>query len=262
MNLIYHYYDNLSLISSALALFKRLDIEAVDSEKFEFYGGNYLLNEKRFFVANAYNIALSKERNLLILEDDAFKNIAFSKNRIDENPNLYSTVESELSRFKLTYSQDTKISHLANLLGESLDKIRANLKSDLSDFSVAVFCSDSNTAEPLGAILEAINIKVNFIETSDFFNLPNKELALKYSAKCYESALDCGSDFILSTSMGNYEIFDKERKSLAKVANRNLGDMPVLFLPQLLLLAFGIRSESALNFRYHRFAPQFCEIRG
>ena len=175
---------------------------------------------------------------------------------------IYSAVESELSRFKLKYSQDTKISHLANLLGESLDKICANLKSDLSDFSVAVFCSDSNTAEPLSAILEVINIKVNFIETSDFFKLPNKELALKYSAKCFESALDCGSDFILSTSMGNYEIFDKERKSLARIANRNLGDMPVLFLPQLLLLAFGIRSESALNFRYHRFAPQFCEIHG
>ena len=62
--------------------------------------------------------------------------------------------------------------------------------------------------------------------------------------------------------MGNYEIFDKERKNLSKAANRNLGDMPVLFLPQLLHLAFGIRNESALNFRYHKFEPRFCEIRG
>ena len=262
MNLIYHYYDNLSLISSTLALFKRLDIEAVDSEKFEFYGGNFLLDEKRFFVANAYNIALSKGRDLLILEDDAYKNITFSKSQIDENPNLYSLVESELARFKLQYSQDTKIHHLVEILGDSLDKIKANLKSDLSDFSVAIFCSDLNTAESLSAILGALNIKVHFIEKNDFFALPNKELALKYSAKCFEFALDCGSDFILTTSMGNYEIFDKERKNLSKAANRNLGDMPVLFLPQLLLLAFGIRNESALNFRYHKFEPRFCEIRG
>ncbi|MGX2982675.1 HdrB C-terminal domain-containing protein [Helicobacter sp. 23-1045] len=257
MNLIYHYYDNLSLISSAIALFKRLDIEAVDSEKFEFYGGNYLLNEKRFFVANAYNIALSKGRDLLILEDDAFKNITFSKNRIDENPNLYSAVEGELARFKLQYSQDTKISHLANLLGESCDKIRANLKSDLSDFSVAVLGSDSAFCANLEKILNALKIKINFIETSDIFSLPNRDLAHKYGAKYFENALDSASDFIIAQSMSVFEMFDKERKSLTRIANRNLGDMPVLFLPQLLLLAFGERNESALNFRYHKFAPDF-----
>ena len=266
MNAIYHYYDNLSLISSALSLLKRLDIEATDGDfggkKFEFYGGNYLLDEKRFFVANAYNIALAKERDLIVLEDDAFKNLTFSKSKIDANPNLYSAIESELARFKLTYSQDTKISHLVNLLRESCDKIKANLKSDFSDFSVAVFCSDSSTTEPLSAILECLNLKVNFIESTAFFAIPNKDLALKYSAKCLESALDCDSDFILSTSMGHFEIFDKERKLLSKIANRNLGKMPVLFLPQLLLLAFGERSEVALNFRYHRFTPEFCEIRG
>ena len=265
MKLVYHYYDNLSLISSALALLKRIGIEAVDNqknEKFEFYGSNFLLDEKRFFVANAYNIALAKDRDLLILEDDAYKNITFSKSQIDENPNLYSLVESELARFSLKYSQDTKIWHLVEMLGESLDKIRANLKSDFSDFSVAVFCSDLTHAESLSAILNALNLKVHFIENSDFFALPNRDLALKYSANLFENALDCGSDFILTNSIGNYEIFDKERKNLNKIANRDLGKMPVLFLPQLLLLAFGVRSESALNFRYHKFQPEFCEIQG
>ncbi len=264
MKLVYHYYDNLSLISSALALLKRIGIEAVDNqknEKFEFYGSNFLLDEKRFFVANAYNIALAKDRDLLILEDDAYKNITFSKSQIDENPNLYSLVESELTRFNLKYSQDTKISHLVEILCESLDKIKANLKSDLSDFSVGVFCNDSKNAESLSKFLNALKVRVNFIEISDFFALPNRDLALKYSAQLFENALDCGSDFVLSTSMGNYEIFDKERKNLSKIANRDLGKMPVLFLPQLLLLAFGERNESALNFRYHKFQPEFCEIR-
>lgn len=263
MKLVYHYYDNLSLISSALSLLKRLEIEAVDNqknEKFEFYGSNFLLDEKRFFVANAYNIALAKERDLLILEDDAYKNIIFSKAQIDENPNLYSLVESELAKFSLKYSQDTKILHLVEIL--KLESIKVNLKSDLSNFSVAVFCSDSSYIESLCAVLSVLKLNVNFIEVSNFYKLPNKDLALKYSAQLFENALDCGSDFILTNSMGNYEIFDKERKNLAKIANRDLGKMPVIFLPQLLLLAFGVRDESALNFRYHKFQPDFCEIHG
>lgn len=255
MNLIYHYYDNLSLISSAIALLKKLNIEAMDGGKFEFYGSNFLIDERRFFIANAYNIALANKKNLLILEDDAFRNIVFSKHQIDENPNLYNVVESELMRFKLTYSQETKILHLIDILQK--DSIAPHIKSDLSDFSVAVFCSDLTHIEALEAILNVLNIKINFIDFSDFFKLPNKELALKYSAKCFENALDCGSDFILSTSMGNYEMFDKERKNLSRISNRNLGKMPIMFLSQLLLLAFGMRDENALNFRYHKFLPDF-----
>lgn len=255
--LVYHCYDNLSLISSSLALFKKMDIVAGDSEDFEFYGSNYLLNENQFFLANAKNIALANNRNLAVLEDDAYKNTIFSKTKIDENPNLYNFIESELAKFSLQYSQDTQILHLVQILHNNLEVIKTHIKSDFTPFSVAVFGSDSNLCGELGEILEAIKIKVNFIDTNEFFKIPNKDLALKYSAKCLENALDSGSDFIIANSMGIYEIFDKQRKALNKIANRNLGKMPVLFLPQVLLLAFGIRDESSLNLRYHTFIPDF-----
>lgn len=255
--LIYHCYDNLSLISSSLALLKKLDIVANDSEEFEFYGSNYLLNENQFFLANAKNIALANNQALVVLEDDAYKNITFSKINIDENPNLYNFIESELSKFQLNYSQDTEILHLVDVLYNNLESIKNHIKSDFKPFSVAVFSSDSSVCDKLGKILETLNIKISFIETNEFYKIPNKDLALKYSAKCLENALDCGSDFVLTNSIGLYEIFDKQRKSLNKIANRNLGDMPILFLPQVILLAFGIRDESALNLRYHTFIPEF-----
>lgn len=253
--LIYHCYDNLSLISSSLALFKKMDITASDSDDFEFYGSNYLLNENQFFLANAKNIALAKNGKLLILEDDAYANISFSKMKIDENPNLYNFVESELSKLNLQYSQDIEILHLTTFLHSQLDNIKKHLRSDFSDFSVAVFGANTNNA--LKEILESLNIKINFIESNDFFKIPNKDLALKYSAKCLENALDCGSDFILANSMGAYKMFNKNHKLLQKIANRHLGNMPILFLPQVLLLAFGIRDENSLNFRYHSIIPDF-----
>ena len=257
--LLYQFYNNLSLLSSSLALFKKLGIEVDEGRAgdFEFYGGNYLLNENLFFLANAKNIALAKERHLLILEDDAYQNIAFTKTQIDENPNLNNTIKSELSKVDLQYLQSTQILRMADILHKNLDLIKAHIKSDFSDFSVVVVVGDSANIQNIIAILEALKIQINFIEKSGFFALPNKDLALKYSAKLFEGAVDCGSDFVLSTSMGNYEIFDKERKNLSKIANRDLGKMPILFLPQLLLLAFGIKDESALNFRYHKFQPEF-----
>lgn len=257
--LLYQFYNNLSLLSSCLALFKKLNIQANEgsAKDFEYYGSNYLLNENQFFLANAKNIAHAKGQNLLILEDDAYQNIAFSKAQIDENPNLYNAINCELAKVNLQYLQSTQILRLVDVLHANLEVIKAHIKSNFSDFSVAVLVADSANCEKIATILETLNLRVNFIEKSEFFKLPNRDLALKYSAQLFENALDCGSDFVLSTSMGNYEIFDKERKNLSKIANRDLGKMPILFLPQLLLLACGERNESALNFRYHTFQPEF-----
>lgn len=257
--LLYQFYNNLSLLSSSLALFKKLGIK-VDEGKagdFEYYGSNYLLNENQFFLANAKNIASTKGQNLLVLEDDAYQNIAFSKAQIDENPNLYNAIKSELAKVDLQYLQSTQILRLVDILHSNLDVIKSSVKSDFSDFSVAVLVADSANIEKIAEILEMTKIQINFIEKSEFFALPNKNLALKYSAQIFEDALDAGSDFVLTTSMGNYEIFDNGRKELGKIANRDLGKMPILFLPQLLLLACGIKDESALNFRYHKFQPEF-----
>lgn len=257
--LLYQFYNNLSLLSSSLALFKKLDIK-VDEGKardFEYYGGNYLLNENQFFLANAKNIASTKGQNLLVLEDDAYKNIAFAKAQIDENPSLHNAIKSELAKVNLQYVQSVQILRIVDVLHKDLDLLKAHIKSDFSNFSVAVLVADSANVEKIAEILEITKIQINFIEKSEFFALPNKNLALKYSAQIFEDALDSGSDFILTTSMGNYDIFDNERKNLAKIANRDLGKMPILFLPQFLLLACGIKDESALNFRYHKFQPEF-----
>ncbi|RDU62626.1 hypothetical protein [Helicobacter sp. MIT 14-3879] len=259
--MIYYHYENISLIDSTLALLKKLNINTICGEKFEYYGEHlsYLLNERAFFIAQAYNIAKAKDKDLLVLEDDAFKSLTFAKKMIDENPNLFNMIEKELSKQNIKYSQDTNIIHISNLLSQDNNKIqiKKNLKSDFSDFSSCIFYSNNLNSTHTKEILDLINLKIHFESYCDFFNIPNINIAYKYSAKYLENAIDCGCDFIISNSIGNFNMFDRERKKLEKMINRDLSKIPVINLSQLLLLAFGINDDSMLNFRYHKFIPEF-----
>lgn len=256
---IYYHYDNLSLIDSTLALLQKLGINAKADEKSEYYGGEFghLINEKLFFIAQAYNIAKARDMDLLVLEDDAYKNLAFAKKEIEENPSLFSMVQGELEKFNLKYSQDTNIIHISELLLKHKDSIRENIKSDFSNFSACAIYSNNLNASLSDEVLRILGLKISFKDNCEFANIPNKILAYKYSSKCLENALDYGNDFIITTSSGVFNMLDLERKALLKAANRDLGDIPIMFLPQVLLLAFGIRDESALGFRYHKFSPNF-----
>lgn len=269
--LIYHNYENLSLIDSSLALLKKLEIPVVGDKTFEYYGGHWgwLVNERIFFLSQAYNIALASNSNaeLLVLEEDAYFNLLFAKKHIEENPTLFSLVQSELAKFNLEYNINTKVVYLADLLLKNISKIKTNQKIKFNDFSVSIFHSSRNIAnlqsdlwkDSVIEILKELDLKVDFKENYAVFQneLFNPKLAYKYSAKSFENALDSGSSFILSNSMGVFNMFDKKRSKLSKIINRNFGNIPILFLPQVILLSFGIKNDMELAFRYHKFIPDF-----
>ena len=70
-------------------------------------------------------------------------------------------------------------------------------------------------------------------------------------------AFDLGCDFVIANSIGVFNMFDKKRNKLNKAINRDFINIPVLFLPQVLLLAFGIKDDTKLAFRYHNIPVDF-----
>lgn len=270
--LIYYDYDNLSLIDSGMALLKELEIPFVDDDTFEYYGGHwgYVVNERIFFLSQAYNIAKASTIgcDLLVLEEDAYFNLIFAKKHIEENPTLFTLVQSELAKFDLKYSQDTKIIYLNNLLSESqnLEKIKAKNKISFNNFTTSIFhtsrditsLEDKSNANLL-KILHILGLDIAYEEHYAFFQneLFSPKITYKYSAKSLEKALDSGSDFVLTNSMGIFEMFDKKRLKLSKAINRDFGNIPVLFLPQVILLSFGIKDDTALALRYHKARADF-----
>ncbi|RAX52994.1 hypothetical protein CCY99_06395 [Helicobacter sp. 16-1353] len=268
--LIYYDYENLSLIDSSIVLLKELEIPFIDDNVFEYYGGHwgYVVNERIFFLSQAYNIALasSKDCDLLVLEEDAYYNLCFAKKHIEENPTLFNLAQSELAKYDLTYSEKTKIIYINNLLGDNLEKIKAKNKTSFSDFHVSIFHSsrdisdfDDKSNANLKKILNVVGLNIVYEEHNAFFQneLFSPKIAYKYSAKSLENAVDSGSDFILSNSMGIFDIFDKKYLKLSKVINRDFGNIPILFLPQVILLSFGIRDDTALALRYHKIGADF-----
>lgn len=271
--LIYHHYNNLSLIDSSTALLRILNIPFVDDCKFEYYGGYwaYIINDKRFFIAQAYNLALATKHNcdLLILEEDAFYNIAFAKQHIDSDPSLLALIQNELDRFDLCYDSKTQVVLLNDILTkeDSLKSLKQHYKLKFSDFSVSLFHTNRNFANlhypndksSLRRILEVLDLKIIYEEYNAFTHALsfNPELSYKYSAKLLENALDSGSDFAISVSMNAFDIFDTQRSKLQKSANRKFVGYPILFLPQIILLAFGINDEAKLALRYHKHKVDF-----
>lgn len=264
--LVYHSYENLSLLDSTLALLDELSIPFITSNDFDYYGGYYgkLIDEDRFFLANALNIAKasSKDADLLVLEEDAFYNLTLAKKYIEENPSLFTTIENALSKYKLKYNSDTKVVFINDLLMQNLDSIKAKIKLPFSHFSTSIFHSSRNVIDITTAyhkLFALLDLKILYDDKNAYFQyeLFNPELAYKYSAKGLEMALDLGSDFVISQSMGVFGIFDKRRNKISKIANRDFLNLPVLFLPQVLLLSFGIKDDTKLGFRYHKVPVEF-----
>ena len=262
--LIYHSYDNLSLLDSAIALLDELGISFVQSSNFYYYGGYYgkIINEDKFFLANAISIAKASSQNadLLVLEEDAFYNLTLAKKQIDENLLLFSTIENALSKYNLKYNSNTKVVFINDLLMQNLDSIKAKTKLLFSDFSASIFHSSRNVMDIATTELFALlDLKILYDTRNAYFQyeLFNPSLAYKYSAKGLEEAFDLGSDFVISNSMGVFNIFDKRRNNISKIANRDFLNLPVLFLPQVLLLSFGIKDDTKLGFRYHKVPVEF-----
>ena len=262
--LVYHSYENLSLLDSAIALLDELSIPFLQAKDFYYYGGYYgrLVNEDKFYLANALSIAKASNENaaLLVLEEDAFYHLTLAKKQIDENLSLFTTIENALGKYHLKYNPDTKIIFINDLLMQNLDSIKSKIKSPFSDFSASEFHSNgaffsNDTRE----IFEALDLKILYSTKDTYFQYEvfNPALAYKYSARDLEEAFDLGSDFVISHSMGVFNILDKKRKHISKASNRDFLNIPVLFLPQVLLLSFGIKDDSKLGLRYHKVPVDF-----
>lgn len=263
---VYNSYENLSLLDSSLSLLDELAIPFVIFNDFEYYGGHWgrLINEDSFSLANAINIAKASSENadLLVLEEDVFYNLALAKKHIEENPSLFSSIQNTLSKYNLAYNQETKVVFINDLLMQNLESIKGKIRISFRDFCTSIFHSSRNvidTTLPNSKLFSLLDLKVLCDDRNAYFQYEsfNPNLAYKYSAKALERAFDLGSDFVISNSIGVFDMFDRKRGKINKAINREFIDIPVLFLPQVLLLAFGIKDDTKLAFRYHKIPINF-----
>lgn len=95
-----------------------------------------------------------------------------------------------------------------------------------------------------------------FKESYAYLLQSNPKLAYKMGAMDYYEMVDCGVDFIITANLGNFELMDKHIKDLQDVSGRDTAEIPLLFMPQVILALFMDSNAESLEFNAHKIKPQ------
>ncbi len=117
------------------------------------------------------------------------------------------------------------------------------------------FVREIQFLEKLESLL-GLKILPFYKESYDYLLKTNPTLAYKMASDDYYEMVDCGIDFIITTNIGNFEIFDKHSKMIQKIAGRDDLEIPLLFLPQVFLSTFRDSDASNLLFKEHNILPK------
>ncbi|MCI5968705.1 hypothetical protein [Helicobacter sp.] len=95
-----------------------------------------------------------------------------------------------------------------------------------------------------------------FKESYAYLLQSNPALAYKMGAMDYYEMVDCGVDFIMAENLGNFELMDKHIKDLQDISGRDTAEIPLLFMPQVILALFSDANAESLGFHAHKIKPQ------
>ncbi len=262
--IIYDKYENAqALLCSAKELFTQLKLEVLTlNTPLADCGGYWArLVQKDDLIRNvAYNLALANaaDATLVFLEEDAYANALYAKMIIESNAKIMRQIETEyLHKFNLLYDSKVQMSYLPDLLNGC--DVNALVCKKFTTFSSVILRGAYQAHLPKSTnhrIYEQIDLK--FIDTpicyqyyAHLLNI-NPQSAIYNSAKLFFDLADLGIDFILSHSLSQFNILDVQRTQLCKAYNRDNIALPILFLPQILLLAFGEKDKTKLGLAHHK----------
>lgn len=110
----------------------------------------------------------------------------------------------------------------------------------------------------LNTIEEITGLKILpfFKESYDYLLEVNPQLAYQMGAADYYEMVDSGVDFILTPNIGNFELMDRNATHLKSVSGRDDLEIPLLFVPQMILALFEDSTRDSLCFGQHKILPK------
>ena len=104
--------------------------------------------------------------------------------------------------------------------------------------------------------LTGLKILPFFKESYAYLLQTNPQLAYKMGGMDYYEMMDCGVDFIMSANIGNFELMDRQIRNLQNALGRDTAEIPLLFIPQVILALFSDASTESLKFGAHTIKPK------
>jgi succinate dehydrogenase / fumarate reductase cytochrome b subunit len=264
------------LLKSTLAVAKVLGIEIEVLNEASCCGASHLQDFDEFLslVLNARNICLAEKRGLKLVTlcNTCQLMLENTKAKLDSDEEMKEKVNSKLKEVGYKYAGTSKVQHFLYAILEDvgLEEISKHVKKPLNS-KVAPFYGchiirPSKTHD--GSNLNENPYKPNAIESlikvlmgdaveydsktkccGFHVDLQNTEVSEKLTANALLDASEHGAEIMVTPCPLCHLNLDVKQKAAAKKANKNFS-MPVLHLPQLIGLAFGL-SEKELGLNHH-----------
>jgi heterodisulfide reductase subunit B len=256
--MVYNRFPDYEL--SAKAVLSKLGFKLRDFHEFACCSSTFIPSVSEAWIyLSAYNLALAERRGLDIISlCGTCTSMLKRTNLMLKDEKLKEEVNSRLAGVGLSYSGKVRVSHLLEVLKENEDKIRAHVAKPLKlrvalqhpcnvfrPSEVARF-DDPFKPKAMREIValtgaEIVDYAQEYECCGSTLLLTSKALGLGAGASKLASAREAGAQAIV-VSCGNCAyLFDRHQEEIKKQEPK--AELPTLFLPQLLGLAFGLSKE-------------------
>ena len=264
------------LLKSTLAVAKELGIEIEILNEASCCGASHLQDFDEFLslVLNARNICLAEKRGLKLVTlcNTCQLMLENTKRKHDSDEEIKNKVNEKLKEVGYTYTGTSKIQHFLYAILEDvgLEEISKHVKKPLN-LKVAPFYGchiirpskthdgsnlnenpyKPNAIESLVKVLmgEAVDYESKTKCCGFHVDLQNTPVSEKLTANALIDASENGAEMMVTPCPLCHLNLDVKQKAAAKHVNKEF-NMPVLHLPQLIGLAFGIDAKE-LGLNHH-----------
>jgi len=256
---------------AARAVASSLGVKLIDIEEFSCCGFPLEASDEQGAVLlGAMNLCIAEERGLdiCVLCSACASMLTKTAYELDHDRELRDQVNEELLKIGKEYKGKAQVKHFARILLEDvgLERIKNQVKRDLRGLKVATHYGchylkpsyiyegfdDPQDPQTLEVILEAVGAtNVQYRRKKDCCGGPvllsDEQVALSVAEEKLKQVRDVGADCMNLVCPFCSLMFDANQKGIEGNSGNEF-NLPVLYLPQIIGLAFGFsRKELGLN---------------
>ncbi|AFL68376.1 hypothetical protein [Sulfurospirillum barnesii] len=225
------------------------------------------LDKLKFLEHYAYNLshASHEKRDILCIEQSSFIAHAYTKELLLNDETLYAVIEKQLHTKNISLNLESNVVCLEQVLVEDvgIETLKQHIKHPLNNFQAALFLGTHAcrarkyrketlltqllTTLKLKSISHASMYESDGYEVLKASSLLSKQLASRAILDMFDNA----ADFVLISDARSFVMLDFYQQELENVAGREI-NLPILSLPQLLLLAFGMHDKKSIGLAQHK----------
>ena len=261
------------LLSSTLAVAKKLDIEITILEEASCCGASHLQDFDEFLahVLNARNICYAEKLGLTMITicNTCQLNSSMTKHALDSDPKLKARVNEKLAEVGLKYNGKSEVKHFLYALIDDygLENIKDKVKVPLSHLNIAPFYGCHNirpselhkgdnayTPTSLDNLIDALEGNpIDYAHKNKCCGF-HVELQATHTSEVLAGnamvdAIDNSADIMVTPCPLCHLKMDTYQDSVGKVMGRDIA-LPVLHMPQMVALALGC-NEKEIGLKFH-----------